>query len=897
MKKQITLFFALLIVTLLSANNISITNPSITGKNTTDHYSLVQFDLNWENSWRTSASPNNWDAAWVFVKFRFSENYVSAVGATSVNTPDYVSGAGATSSLIEEYDAWDAFSAGSTITIGSSAGIDLKVGMVITDYAGNFDPGTLVTAIIDATHFTVSPPPNTTLTGQFIMGSSTVIIVGTTAGLKIGMPVTVTSGTGVFAAGTVVTQIIDATTFKISTSPTIDLSGGAVVTGYGATITVTSTAGLGLGMPVSVTAGTGVFAAGSIVITIIDATHFTVSGAPTTPLSGGASVITGTPIWQHATLNLTGNTAPSGCSISPASDGIGAFIYRNSDGTGILSLTGIQLRWNYGTNGVSDDAALDIRVYAIEMVYVPQGVFALGSGSEDGGPDGGGGIIEPEKGHFFRYPTPSNTFSVTSEDVITVDAVNDDLYYDNLFDGWYGYGDATGPIPAAFPKGYNAFYCMKYEISQQAYVDFLNTLTTAQAYNRYFNNTGYNRNEILVTGNVYSTTNPYVACNYLSWTDLAAYLDWSGLRPMTELEFEKACRGTASPVPCEYAWGTAGIASSPYTLSNSGASNEAIETNYDTYSTNYVSDPGASDGYISDAGATGNTSSTTITVTSTAGLTVGMIVSVTAGTGGFYPNTNVSTVNDATTFDVNTPPSTDLSNGAIVSAYSPDKIITVASTSGLRIQMPVSVTAGTGVFAAGTVVTDIIDGTTFSVSALPATHLTGGATVVTGYANCGNAAGFFTTSSLVGGINAPLRVGIFAGTGGNTGRVTAGATFYGIMEMSGNLAERPVTAGNVAGRSFTGLHGDGNLNTNGDATVDYWPGINGNYDGGISNTAYNGNIGVTDMAGADFRGGAYDNSIDILRVSYRGQSYYLTYNPGQDGRLSNSGGRGVRMAP
>jgi hypothetical protein len=897
MKKQITLFFALLIVTLLSANNISITNPSISGKNTTDHYSFVQFDLTWENSWRTSASPNNWDAAWVFVKFKFSENYVSAAGATSVSTPDYVSGAGATSSLIEEYNAWDAYSAGSTITVGSTAGSDLKVGMVMTDNDGKFDPGTVVTTIIDATHFTVSPEPTTPLTGQFIKGWSTGIIVGSTAGLKIGMPLTVTAGTGVFGAGTVVTQIIDATTFKISTSPTTDLSGGAVVTGYGATITVTSTTGLSVGMPVSVTAGTGVFAIGSVVAAIIDATHFTVSAAPTTSLSGGASVITGTAIWQQATLNLTGNTAPSGCTISPAPDGIGAFIYRTSDGTGTLTLAGAQLRWNYGTNGVSDDAALDIRVYAIEMVYVPQGLFALGSSSEDGGPDGGGGIIEPEKGHFFRYPTTSNTFSIASEDVITVDAINDDLYYDNLFDGWYGYGDAKGPIPAAFPKGYNAFYCMKYEISQQGYVDFLNTLTTSQGPNRYANNTGNDRNEISVTGNVYSTTNPYVSCNYLSWTDLAAYLDWSGLRPMTELEFEKACRGTASPAPCEYAWGTAGIASSPYTLSNSGANNEAIVTNYDTYTTNYVSDPGASYGYVSDAGATGNTSSNTITVINTAGLTFGMIVSVTAGTGAFYPNTNVTNVIDATTFDVNTPPLTDLSNGAIVSAFSPDKSITVASTTGLRVQMPVSVTAGIGAFAAGTVVSDIIDEFTFSVSDLPLTPLTGGASVVTGYANCGNAAGYFTTSANVGGINAPLRVGIFAGTSGNTGRVTAGATFYGIMEMSGNLAERPVTAGNVAGRSFTGLHGDGNLNTNGDATVDNWPGINGNYNGNISNTAYNGNVGVTDMAGADLRGGAYNNSTDILRVSYRGQSYYLTYSPGQDGRLPNNGGRGVRMAP
>ncbi|MBE0638761.1 MAG: hypothetical protein IH598_09595 [Bacteroidales bacterium] len=60
----------------LSANNIKITNVLVTGQNTTagvnhaSNYSLVQFDLTWENSWRTSSEPNNWEAAWVFVKYR-----------------------------------------------------------------------------------------------------------------------------------------------------------------------------------------------------------------------------------------------------------------------------------------------------------------------------------------------------------------------------------------------------------------------------------------------------------------------------------------------------------------------------------------------------------------------------------------------------------------------------------------------------------------------------------------------------------------------------------------------------------------------------------------------------------------------------------------------------------
>ncbi len=43
------------------------------------------------------------------------------------------------------------------------------------------------------------------------------------------------------------------------------------------------------------------------------------------------------------------------------------------------------------------------------------------------------------------------------------------------------FNDATArSLPAAFPKGYAAFYIMKYEISQEQYVGFLNKLTQTQ---------------------------------------------------------------------------------------------------------------------------------------------------------------------------------------------------------------------------------------------------------------------------------------------------------------------------------------------------------------------------------------------------------------------------------
>jgi hypothetical protein len=45
-----------------------------------------------------------------------------------------------------------------------------------------------------------------------------------------------------------------------------------------------------------------------------------------------------------------------------------------------------------------------------------------------------------------------------------------------------------------------------------------------------------------------------VACA-MGKDDLLAYLDWAGLRPMTELEYEKACRGPLQPLAGEFPWG------------------------------------------------------------------------------------------------------------------------------------------------------------------------------------------------------------------------------------------------------------------------------------------------------------------------------------------------------
>ncbi|MCW3109528.1 MAG: hypothetical protein JWQ09_4034, partial [Segetibacter sp.] len=57
-------------ISVVKANNIQVENVSLAGQNTTSHFSMVMFDVSWENSWRTSSNESNYDGAWVFVKFR-----------------------------------------------------------------------------------------------------------------------------------------------------------------------------------------------------------------------------------------------------------------------------------------------------------------------------------------------------------------------------------------------------------------------------------------------------------------------------------------------------------------------------------------------------------------------------------------------------------------------------------------------------------------------------------------------------------------------------------------------------------------------------------------------------------------------------------------------------------
>ena len=262
-------------------------------------------------------------------------------------------------------------------------------------------------------------------------------------------------------------------------------------------------------------------------------------------------------IWRHVTLDPSQtSTAVNTYTIDVSADNKGAFVYRSSAGSGTSLVTNALLGWDLAANGIDINSTIEVKVFAIEMVYVPQGSFYLGgSGSE------------------------TDKFTqriISSENEIK------DLTYGTTSS--YA-GDGVTLLPAAFPKGYNAFYCMKYEISEEQYVAFFNTLEADEQPT--YDLSAVKNSDGEVDGNTFSwlgvgteatTSAPDRACSYLNYNTLKGYLGWSALRPMTELEYEKAARGPYPGVAVAeaYAWGNSLIKNTPYNVTQEGTSDENI---------------------------------------------------------------------------------------------------------------------------------------------------------------------------------------------------------------------------------------------------------------------------------------------------------------------------------
>jgi hypothetical protein len=246
--------------------------------------------------------------------------------------------------------------------------------------------------------------------------------------------------------------------------------------------------------------------------------------------------------WNHATL--TGGTVGGGGAITPASDNKGVFL----DHTSVFPLwqSPVTVRWNYGADGVAGGDAI-VKVFAISMVKVPQGQFVYNGG-------GIGGSLYNNYGN----GSQSNVLSATDRP-------------DGADVGW--------------PSGYNSFYIMRYELTQGQYADFLNTVHSATAAVRFAPEItnghimAYNAGSAY--GWRYSAKDRFAAKNYLSTTDAWSYLSWAALRPVTEMEFEKACRDTGGDARA-YPWGATAPDAVTYEPPNESGTHARNYMNYNS---------------------------------------------------------------------------------------------------------------------------------------------------------------------------------------------------------------------------------------------------------------------------------------------------------------------------
>jgi formylglycine-generating enzyme required for sulfatase activity len=260
--------------------------------------------------------------------------------------------------------------------------------------------------------------------------------------------------------------------------------------------------------------------------------------------------------WRHGTLRgadaPTGAlaAAPAGVAIDVPADGKGAFVRRDAPGAGAFVARDLRLAWDAAADGVATEE-VEVAVHAVEMVFVPEGPFVVGSGGAEEGA--------------FRLGAGREPFPIAAQGPIPLGGGNDQL-------NWTP-GTAAG-VPAGrthpdFPTGYAAFYVMRHQISLGQYVNFLNALTPAQADARRLVGATAHYDVGRDASGGFTTRLPHVAASLLSWADGAAFADWAGLRPLTELEYEKAARGPRAPVAGEFAWGSTRIVG-PFGLADAG---------------------------------------------------------------------------------------------------------------------------------------------------------------------------------------------------------------------------------------------------------------------------------------------------------------------------------------
>ena len=308
---------------------------------------------------------------------------------------------------------------------------------------------------------------------------------------------------------------------------------------------------------------------------------------------------TGKTGWQHASLsadkvlNPTGfgqNKGGTALEFVVSEDRVGMIVRRAGPGDGVTDARKVTAVLDVKSlKGVADIAKAPVKAIGIEMVFIPEGPFLVGRGN--GMParylgPGTGGLeqnwLYKHNGKETAEPMPylnggdvdgwavgrsrsdPPPFRIESEDAIPTGKKKGALWAVNITP------EDGGEIAAAFPKGYGAFYCTKrLGPTTGQYAEFLNTLTEEQAKARFYAH-GHGmdiKSDGVAPEDKYTAPKPDELTRWVSFTDGAVFAAWAGLRPTTELEYEKFYRGVRPAIPNDAmpsCWGVAETANAGY---------------------------------------------------------------------------------------------------------------------------------------------------------------------------------------------------------------------------------------------------------------------------------------------------------------------------------------------
>lgn len=222
--------------------------------------------------------------------------------------------------------------------------------------------------------------------------------------------------------------------------------------------------------------------------------------------------------------------------------------------------------------------------------------------------------------HVWTISMTEKNLAESTDDAYIIEGPGNTITFNNTLGLNIKDGALTGTLDVNYAVGFDGFYAMKYEMSQRQYVDFLNKLTIDEQKLRtigealsdlqmgdYVYGSGNHKKPVCRNGivvgalqdnryafacnlnsagdnNLYNQADDGmdIACNFLSPRDMVAYAAWSGLRPLSELEYEKMGHQTIDSVSGDvptfpikgYAWGNA-TAKLPSGNSFSSAGKEA----------------------------------------------------------------------------------------------------------------------------------------------------------------------------------------------------------------------------------------------------------------------------------------------------------------------------------